>query len=94
MQQGVFGYIESAFGETRAVNTFVHDDRTGSANARLDIYRSTICCLRNVTPRMNIMTNYSVDFGVVMRAVCPMASGFVGYRAARLMGQRAPVCFA
>ncbi len=27
---------------------------------------------------MNIMTNYSLEFGVVLRAVCPTLSGLVG----------------
>ena len=27
---------------------------------------------------MNIMTNYSLEFGVVLRAVCPTRTGLVG----------------
>lgn len=33
---------------------------------------------------MNIMTNYSLEFGVVMRAVCPTAAGPVGWAATQL----------
>jgi hypothetical protein len=30
------------------------------------------------TPPMNIMTNYSLEFGVVLRAVCPTVAGLGG----------------
>lgn len=29
-------------------------------------------------PLMNITTNYSLEFGVVLRAVCPTRSGLAG----------------
>lgn len=29
-------------------------------------------------PLMNIMTNYSLEFGVVLRAVCPTGTGLKG----------------
>lgn len=34
--------------------------------------------LTNPIPRMNIMTNYSLEFGVVLRAVCPTQTEFEG----------------
>lgn len=34
--------------------------------------------LQHSTPLMNIVTNYSLEFGVVLRAVCPTPSGLAG----------------
>ena len=74
MHQGAWGYTESLLGPALIPSkTFAHRVR-----APFDIYRFAICCLCIRSSEMNIMTNYSLEFGVVMRAVCPTVSGLVG----------------
>ena len=34
--------------------------------------------LRHPIPLMKIMTNYSLEFGVMLRAVCPARTGLLG----------------
>jgi hypothetical protein len=47
-------------------------------SGRFDNYRFAIRCLCTRFSEMNLVTNYSLEFGVMMRAVCPTVSGLDG----------------
>jgi hypothetical protein len=46
--------------------------------ARIDLLPAPAILFTHPTPLMNIVTNYSLEFGVVLRAVCPTRAGLGG----------------
>jgi hypothetical protein len=52
--------------------------KAGPMSGRFDNYRFAIRCLCTRFSEMNLVTNYSLEFGVMMRAVCPTVSGLDG----------------
>lgn len=45
---------------------------------RFDFHVCRAIVAAHPIPLMNIMTNYSLEFGVVLRAVCPTRTGLSG----------------
>ena len=55
-----------------------HGQRRPECGAKFEIETSVAMVASHPIPLMKIMTNYSLEFGVVLRAVCPTQTGLEG----------------